>query len=122
MSEHLKKEVERLLGFPVGEPTAHRLSVTGEPYVTMTSGGVKAEGDHVAAVAFTPEKAWQMFLSEIFRYKQPLGDYVLYWRRPPDLDSWVMGEPFDRVEVTVYSYSARLLISDKPVLAEQCPA
>lgn len=123
--EHRKEEVERLLGLPVGEPTDHHYAVTGEPYVTLTSGGVKLEGKNLEAVAFNAEKAWQMFLRELTAYSirvRLLPSDTLYWRRPPDLDSWEMYEPFDKTDVTVYFYSARLLISAKPVVEQECHA
>lgn len=119
----MKQAIERDLKIPVGLPTSRVASVTGEGYVILTSGGIKAEGEIVPAFALTEEKSWQMFRREVAKYflrvtKSSPGGFYLYWRAPPEISSFSMWmDGFDeKEEHTAYSCRARLLISSKPTI------
>jgi len=77
----------------VGEPTARRLSVTGEPYTLFVNGVGKPEGvmtpDYVSDEETAIKVAWEGFKS----YSNASGsDSVLYWRIKPELYTWDMTE------------------------------
>ena len=90
-------------GMEVGPPTDHRLSVTGEPYVVLASGGIKPEGMPYPQRCASRGEAIRSFLSEFRKYKASVGrGGRLYWRWPPETIRHREGE---------VSVSARLLIS-----------
>lgn len=81
---------------------------TGEPYLTLVSGGIKPEGepayyyiDREAAI-----KSWYEFFEALCRHALPGS--ILYWRRKPFLAE---------IE-SKFSVFSRLLISDKPKMQE----
>lgn len=84
-----------------------RLAPTGEPFVTVDTGGIRAEGERLHAAA-TPADAIGGWITNA-RKLIPTGDIAsctLYWRDRPSLGQLSYGG------WTVY---ARLLISNKPV-------
>jgi hypothetical protein len=81
---------------------------TGEPYLTVTSGGVKPEGE---PAYYYPEKKQAIATwFECFKaFCQLSGSgYNLYWRRKPFLAE-IDGK---------FSVFSRFLISDKPVIQD----
>lgn len=95
--------------FPVGQETFGQYAVTGEPYVTLDGGGIKAEGEPPSRRAYSEEEAVQQFCEAFNEYVSagPLGTrYVVYWRRYPELVQ----------DGSHFWVRARLLMSDKPPL------
>lgn len=116
MSEDLKAQVESILGLPVGPSTETFKAVTGEPYVTLCSGGAKKEGGSVPAWYATHDLARDAYLRTVRQYGDAQGRGVLYWRTPPEMDSvtvQAVDEHQTKEHVTLYSVYSRLLISDK---------
>lgn len=124
----LKEAIEDEFQLPVGESTEEAKAVTGEPYVTLCSGGVKDEGALFPAWYPTPEQARKAYrkafieygisgVSDSNRYATPNR---LYWRTPPEMYQRTVYEvvPLRHgtrlEEVTLYSVWSRLLISSKP--------
>jgi hypothetical protein len=81
-------DIEELKAFmeseiEVGESTKHSLSVTGEPYVVLTSGGIKPEGlSWPMRWHDTIEQALEDFRAEFLKYKASVPGGKLYWRWP----------------------------------------
>ena len=99
---------------------------TGEPYVSLVSGGIKAEGERLPAYFSTPERAIVAWYDSALRYAQ--HGNVLYWRELPSLESQQYA-PVDAdgefakdtdlrkmMTITVYTVYSRLLVSDKPII------
>lgn len=119
-NDALRRQVESVIGLPIGEPTVGYWSVTGEPYVTMTNGGIKLEGEMYPAFAWSRATALRAYLAWCEDYaadQQRAGAMPapvvpparsLYWRCYPTILE------YDDGTWTVYS---RLLISDKPINA-----
>lgn len=118
--ETWKQAVEHVLGLEVGVPMEARTAVTGEPYVTITSGGIKPEGMGIAAIALRPDKAWWMFVDQVVSYAnaQIVSDRMpkLYWRETPTrvMQNWSHWEHDQMITVPVYWFRARLLVSAAP--------
>ena len=128
----LKEQIEQDLGLPVGEPTAQRSAVTGEPYISITHGGIKEEGERCGVWCEYEEDAEKLLLNAIREYARTTVDgegYVLYWREEPNTSKWtempcyvaeIDWNEHNHVlkPVSVYGGFARLLISNKPALSE----
>lgn len=94
--------------FPVGRPTTVYKAVTGEPYVTLTDAGIRAEGELLLGgqpAQAQASDAWKASFDSLY----PVGG-VLYWRHKPTLEQ----DPSDK-SWHVYS---RLLVSSKSTLLE----
>ncbi len=110
--------------FPVGMSTDGYLSVTGDPYVVLTSGGIKLEGKAINqdALASTEKEACRLFIREFNKFAEGKTG-TLYWRNKPhsavissDLSGAV--SPFDD-GVGRFYIRARFLISNKPSLIKR---
>lgn len=102
----LLRRAEEIIGLPVGTPTQTNLSVTGEPYVILTSGGIKAEGGPYPTRPNTRGEAVMQYLASVKVFAAGQTG-KLYWRVPPSLhydDSWGCWQAY-----------SRLLISDTPI-------
>ena len=77
------KYLER--GLEVGKSTKTLWTVTGHKYITLTSGGIKEEGDRVPAFYATPDLAEEAFIDVFEGYTENKKE--LYWRRLPALES-----------------------------------
>ena len=125
-SAQMTAAVESNLGIPVGQETNHSRSVTGEPYVVLSSGGEWAEGGQCPAWHPTKDHALKAYLDAVETYLNPGRHFVdpksngvLYWRTVPELAerSFLEHEGGGHWrEVTLYSIYSRLLISNKRVL------
>jgi hypothetical protein len=96
---------------------------TGERYVTLTSGGLKPEGQHVPAWFADEADAIEWWLAEAKPYAEKHGKQ-LYWRERPELvtASYVMldqvnairnGRLRESVAVDLHFVFSRLLVSTK---------
>jgi hypothetical protein len=110
--------------FPPTSPKGaqDKVAPTGEPYVIITSGGQKEEGEAFPAVCRDEETAVRLWLEAVHAYAKPLlayhlrdGKPRLYWRTYPEMKRFHMTIADERqthreagVWYTVYS---RLLIS-----------
>ncbi len=107
--------------FIVGRSISRAFSVTDEPYITLTNGGIKEEGEGVVSFAGTPEEAWDGLRAVFTAYEGSLtsvpstNPYVLYWRTHPTIE-----KVHDR-NVLMYQARTRLLISNKPVEKDMLP-
>jgi hypothetical protein len=91
-----------------------RYAPTGEPYVTIVSGGEKEEGDaaQMYATAIEATEKYKETLLDIFsKYDD---SYVLYFRRLPGLSV----NYDDNNLPYAFTVSSRFLISDKPVIED----
>jgi len=96
---------------------------TGEPYVVMTSGGPKAEGDRMPAWFATEDLAAEAWLTQMWRYSDGRGGKVLFWRERPELaqgefvaidQAGMMNDPRTRADITLrlFAVYSRLLVSN----------
>ena len=111
----LLKAAELAIGLKVGKTTVTVISVTGEPYITLTNGGIKPEGAPFTVYASFKELAVEQYLAscETYRFNQQKkadGLCVLYWRRHPELL---------HQESRTYVVTSRMLISDKMPLVDE---
>lgn len=108
--------------FQLGESTSTASAVTGEPYVTLVSGGIKPEG--AAAPSFaTEDEAWEKFWKSFLAYVEPFDrrehqvpKACIYLRSLPHMHEVTVDSPrpSDGVSPHVqYRVRCRLLISDK---------
>lgn len=110
--------------FEVGEPTDCGTAVTGEEYISLTSGGVREEGERHRVFCTDEEKAIELFYGEyqtliISDHRLMLaGGFKLYWRQKPEMRERFLTEAVEEgiSRVFLYVVTARLLISDKPPL------
>jgi len=104
---------------------------TGEHYVTICSGGVKAEGEFPLAYCLDQQTAIRLWRDAIMAYAADKRG-TLYWREEPmiepdDLDFNSLPEGMSPTHPVLFQrpfrffivYS-RLLISDKPPIYEIC--
>jgi len=115
----LKARAEAMLGLPVGESTDMAMSVTGESYVEILSGGSWASGGRVPAWFATSEDAITAWLCEVAYYNTMVlqdggREKVLYWRRPPEIESIKVRDANATNEMALYTVYSRLLISSRP--------
>lgn len=104
--------VRAVIGGRGGQPTVTHRSVTGEPYVAMTNGGIKLEGEPFPVFAGSRAAAVKGYIRACQHYAHTQRGYgyaVLYWREHPSIHK------HDDGTWTVFS---RLLVSEKLVLAE----
>lgn len=99
----LKEQIEADLGLPVGEPTAHVRSVTGEPYVVLNLTGDATDEEMTAAFRNAVRGYW-------LAIPRSGSGYRLYWRLEPEFKK--------RPALNLTEVRCRLLISNKPVLEE----
>ncbi len=119
----------------LGSVELNSTAPTGEPYITITQGGEKPEGESSPFICTSPEAAISRWSLEVMGHIQraPKGAR-LYWRSKPDCIEFsilrdvrgladarrrgfkVKAQDFDQ---SFYSIWSRLLISDKPILAER---
>lgn len=94
-------------------------SATGEPYIVITTGGPKVEGQSPGAFATDSARAINMWRQEIERYAAARAG-ILYWRIRPIIESetYVPKDDPDVVgfELEVWQVYSRLLISAAPVI------
>lgn len=111
--------------FPVGKPTDHARSVTGEPYAVigyekaddLGISGVVREGYERADYCLTPEEAlWSVYASFCAYAEDKRG--TLYWRVPPRIEKRQEPAAGRGVKQGRYRVYMRCLISDKPVVAK----
>lgn len=88
--------------FPVGQPTSSSRSVTGEPYVTVVSGGIKEEGMDYPLVCSSEEAAIRHFKDAINAYAADKKG-AIYWRQ----------RPFPKNIKGYFTVYSRVLISDR---------
>jgi hypothetical protein len=87
------------------------LAPTGEPFLSLCSGGFKEEGKFCPCLCLDAETAIRSWRLALFEYAaQKPG--ILYWRHEPEL---VEEEGDGSHKFWVYS---RLLISDRPALRQ----
>lgn len=115
-----------------GDPCVFRYSPTGEEFVSLTTGGIKEEGEHIAIIARSRDAAERVLLFELADYAKDKADgATIYWRCYPEFNSDVFYEvdtwsaaPIQNMPrlspVEVWFGYCRILISDKPVLSHQC--
>ena len=72
-------------GLEVRKSTKTLWTVTGHKYITLTSGGIKEEGDRVPAFYATTDLAEDAFINVFEDYTENKKE--LYWRRLPALES-----------------------------------
>lgn len=82
---------------------------TGEEYVTICSGGPKAEGESSVGMA-TEQEAIDRWLAHVKAYAEGKTG-AIYWRSQPDLEMYQSRK--GPKEWRVYS---RFIITDKPAL------
>ena len=100
---------------------------TGDEYVTIMSGGVKAEGENAPCLCSSPELATKLWLAAVLEYASNHQHGTLYWRIRPESDGAyfaacdntgdvIFQTVKDRLAFTNKRYVvySRLLISDKP--------
>jgi hypothetical protein len=114
------------LGFTLGPQGNYYQAPTGEPYVTVVSGGVKLEGECFPCLCSTPELAVKLWLEAMGEYAAPDKGKTLYWRAPPEIDEIYMmpvggdgsssHDPDTRRALTrkAYVVYSRVLVSGKP--------
>lgn len=115
MSNEILAEITNYMqqNFEIGAPTNMYLALTGEPYVTVTTGGIKEQGGRIRALAADIEKAKELFLYEFDKYVNGKSG-TIYWRRKPEFkEQRYWNEPQERFDVFC-TITARLLVSDKP--------
>jgi len=99
-----------------------RYCPTGEPYQTVTSGGVKEEGAIIEL--FKSERmaiaTWEKTISKILHNRQ--NNSIVFWRRMPEMR---FHEPtkgteryFELASNGGWSVYSRLIISDKPIIQD----
>lgn len=102
---------------------AQSIAQTGEPYVTISVGGVVAEGE-MHPFEDTGEAAAAGLLKSLRAYAEevdPAGSGTLYWRIYPELERQTHGYSLETLRRYKYPKPrffgyARLLISSKPVV------
>jgi len=94
--------------FKVGEPTSHRLSVTGEPYVEFTPSLQPSEVGSPGQVFETPDAAIDAAKVAFDAYASGRSG-AIYWRIEPELARHKKG----------YALYMRLLVSNKDPLPSQ---
>jgi hypothetical protein len=114
----LKETLEK--GFHVGESTCTQYSITGEPYVTLTSTGIVKEGERIGGIFTNEEIAIKFFVREFIEYAESTKGTYIYWRKEPTLYKIVYEEislATDRVEpIEYYTIRCRVLISQKYIV------
>lgn len=99
----------------------------GESYITLTSGGVKLEGDRMPGWFATEELAAEAWLTQAWRYADRIIEpgvvgSPLYWRERPELltgefvaidQAAMMNDPRVRSEITLrlFAVYSRLVVS-----------
>jgi hypothetical protein len=100
----------------------------GQPYIALTSGGVKAEGDRMPAWFASEELAAEAWLTQAWRYADRIIEpgtigSPLYWREKPELmltgefvaidQAGMMNDPRTRSEITLrlFAVYSRLVVS-----------
>ena len=118
-------DIERQVGLPIGPSTDWYRAVTGEQYVTMTTGGVKIEGEEIRVYTTTPHTAWMLYLRDLLdhakaKHQGNKGGWTLYWRTRPELNADTFMAPdmsatVERrwIETKLYYVWSRLLVSNR---------
>jgi hypothetical protein len=113
-------------GFRLGPRGNYSHAPTGEPYVTVCAGAIKAEGELSPCMCSSPELAIKLWLQTAREYAPPSDRKTLYWRELPVLDEGYMLRvaPDGSSEldaslrrastIKVYAVYSRFLVSDKP--------
>lgn len=101
---------------PVGRKHDGFLAPTGDPYVTITSGGIKAEAEPDRNGSFsTIEAAIASFWKHLTAYLDGRKG-VIYWRKVPALSEDVERHPVKVRRCRLYRIRCRVLKSEKPDL------
>ncbi len=95
------------------------LALTGEPFITLTSGGIKKEGECIQVYGRTPKKAIELFKSEFSKYRWKNGGLKLHWRIKPYIKKhiFISSDPsWSDEKYTFYTVRARLLLTNKDIV------
>lgn len=100
---------------------------TGEPYIILASGGLKAEGDRMPGWFATEDLAAEAWLTQAWRYADGILETgvkgsPLFWRERPTLltgefvaldQAAMMNDPRTRSEITLrlFAVYSRLVVS-----------
>lgn len=103
--------------YEIGQPGISAISVTGEPFVTLSGAGLTSEalgGKPSPSETDAIRSFWYGF-REYARNRAATsrGSLTLYWREKPSMLKQLQGPE------TRHQIWARLLISDKPPLAKE---
>lgn len=92
---------------------------TGEPFVTVVTGGVKSEGEPSPIIATSEALAVEYWLRAAMQYAAGKSGGTLYWRIRPEVVSaelvTVGIKPEDTAAQRYYKIYSRLLISSAPI-------
>lgn len=91
---------------------------TGEPYIVLMLGGLKREGEGLKVWATDMDAAIRLFKNEFDKYAAEKTG-VLYWRRRPEVSVNSYLNHFTGSTETYMAITARIVISDLPVLATE---
>jgi hypothetical protein len=91
---------------------------TGDPYITLTIGGVKVQGDKHKLWATDIGAAEEFFKRQFDQYAAGKNG-VLYWRRHPEVSMQSYQNHFTGGMESYMTITARMVISDQPVLATE---
>jgi hypothetical protein len=80
----LVARVEKIVGLPVGEPSAAAKCATGDYFVSLTAGGIKPEGEEFPQWFERPSEAEAAYLDSVRDYAAGKAG-KLYWREAPSL-------------------------------------
>lgn len=103
---------------PQVDGLAMAYSQTGEEYIVLVSGGVKAECHILPLICLTEELAVKYWLDSFNEYQKDKPG-IIYWRTCPEVGTWMVHDKSDtrrEFGYQVYTIYSRFLISDKPVL------
>lgn len=90
----INKHINRADGSDLDNPA--RVTWDGTPYVTITSGGLKEEGDPYPAWFSTEEQATSRWFEEIMDYyDQNGGGKKIRWRNYPEIVRRIIPSGFD---------------------------
>jgi len=103
--------------FPVGEPKLGAFAANGEPYVSLTCGGIKPEGDLSPTFSSSWLKAKEHYIKEFDKYCEGKCG-TLYFRMTPRGVSREMHSHLKYGHRYV-AICSRILVSDKPALTDE---
>ncbi|WP_213775089.1 hypothetical protein [Bradyrhizobium sp. dw_78] len=110
------EEALATIEFPQVDGLTTYFCETGEPYVSLVSGGVKAEGKDAPIFCSTEDIAVRFWLDAFNNYARDKSG-VLYWRERPNLMDWDVQNVHCDIDIdrsTLYFVYSRLVISDRP--------
>lgn len=89
---------------------------TGDPYVVLSCGGVKQQGEPHGVFTTHVADAIEIFKAEFDKFSADQRG-TLYWRRKPEVVASHYPDRFVGGYNSYYCVNARFVISDKPVLS-----